>query len=121
MQVRNYSQLTSNQSKWLPGTILQDTGPISARVEVTDGTVVRCHQDQLHARPVTTTLPGFVDDFTTDVDAGENVLPKQSSTAGEKIAQDKLSTPEIPRTEDSGRRYSVRDRRPPQYLKDYVQ
>ena len=37
-------------SKWVPGTIIQEAGPLSARVELEDGMVVRRHQDQLISR-----------------------------------------------------------------------
>ena len=43
VSVRNYSR----GSKWVPGTIIQETGPLSARVELQDGMVVRRHHDQL--------------------------------------------------------------------------
>ena len=46
VSVRNYSRW----SKWVPGTIIQDTGPLSARVEIEDGIVVRRHHDQLIPR-----------------------------------------------------------------------
>ncbi|PFX22763.1 Uncharacterized protein K02A2.6 [Stylophora pistillata] len=45
--VRKYSR----GPKWIPGTIIQETGPLSARIELEDGTVVRRHHDQLVARP----------------------------------------------------------------------
>jgi len=43
VSVRKYSR----GSKWIPGTIIQETGPLSARVELKDGMVVRRHHDQL--------------------------------------------------------------------------
>ena len=46
VSVRNYSR----GSKWVPGTIIQETGPLSARVELQDGMVVRRHHDQLISR-----------------------------------------------------------------------
>ena len=47
VNVRNYSR----GSKWVPGTIIQETGPLSAQVELEDGSVVRRHHDQLVFRP----------------------------------------------------------------------
>ena len=41
--VRNYH----HGSRWLPGTIQQQTGPVSFRVRLTDGRIRRCHQDQI--------------------------------------------------------------------------
>ena len=46
VSVRNYSR----GSKWVPGTIIQETGPLSVRVELEDGMVVRRHHDQLISR-----------------------------------------------------------------------
>ena len=46
VSVRNYSR----RSKWVPGTIIQETVPLSARVELEDGMVVRRHHDQLISR-----------------------------------------------------------------------
>lgn len=43
--VRNHS----SGDKWLPGTITKQTGPVSYQVEV-EGTVRRCHVDQLKRR-----------------------------------------------------------------------
>ena len=46
VSVRKYSW----GSKWVPGTIIQETGPLSTRVELEDGMVVRRHHDQLISR-----------------------------------------------------------------------
>ena len=46
VSVRNYSRA----SNWVSGTIIQETGPLSARVELEDGMVVRRHHDQLISR-----------------------------------------------------------------------
>ena len=43
VNVRNYSR----GPKWVPGTVIQETGPLSARIELEDGTVVRKHHDQV--------------------------------------------------------------------------
>ena len=43
VNVRNYSR----GSKWVPGIIIQETGPLPSRVELEDGAVVRRHHDQL--------------------------------------------------------------------------
>ena len=45
VSVQNYSR----GPNWIPGTIVQETGPVSARIELEDGTVVRKHHDQLVA------------------------------------------------------------------------
>ena len=46
--VRNYHQ----GGRWLPGIIEQKTGPVSFRVNLTDGRMRRCHQDQIRKRSV---------------------------------------------------------------------
>ena len=53
VSVRNYSR----GSKWVPGTIIQETGPLSVRVELEDGMVVRRHHDQLISRTTEPVCP----------------------------------------------------------------
>ena len=55
VSVRNYSL----GSKWVPGTIIQETGPLSARVELEDGMVVRGHHDQLISRTTEPLCPSL--------------------------------------------------------------
>ncbi len=43
VQIRNYS---GNQ-KWVYGTVVERTGPISVKVQLDDGTIIRRHYDQL--------------------------------------------------------------------------
>ena len=45
VQARNYS----GNRKWTPGTIIQQTGPVSARIKLENGDIVWRHQDQLLA------------------------------------------------------------------------
>ncbi|XP_068703946.1 uncharacterized protein [Montipora foliosa] len=52
---RNYS----GDPKWISGTVIQDTGPLSTTVELQDGTMVRRHPDQLVTRPAGDPSPGF--------------------------------------------------------------
>ena len=35
---------------WLPGTLVEKTGPVSAQVQLDDGTVIRRHQDHFRVR-----------------------------------------------------------------------
>ena len=96
--VRSYS----DSQKWIPGTIQSRTRPVSSRVEVADGgRVVRHHDDQVRART-------------------ENAiqLPDMQSAVAPVV-------PEPPETvEEAGDnslmyRYPVRDRKTPEYLKEY--
>ena len=61
VSVQNYSR----GPKWIPGTIVQETGPVSARIELEDGTVVRRHHDQLVARSAESSNPGVALPITT--------------------------------------------------------
>ena len=45
VQTRNYS----GNRKWTPGTIIQQTGPVSARIKLENGDIFRRYQDQLMA------------------------------------------------------------------------
>ncbi|XP_031552508.1 uncharacterized protein LOC116289694 [Actinia tenebrosa] len=83
---RNYS----GSPKWLPGTIIKETGPVSGEVELEDGTVVRRHHDQL--------------------------LPRQEQPKEPKVAEVTEPTPaQVESTPDPvvERRYPTRERRPP--------
>ncbi|KAK3745815.1 hypothetical protein QZH41_005677 [Actinostola sp. cb2023] len=58
---RNYS----GQPKWLPGIIIEESGPVSEKIELEDGTIMRRHHDQLLPRqdsPETEELPLEVKD-----------------------------------------------------------
>ena len=46
--VRNYHA----GAKWLPGIIVEKAGPVSYKVELTNGQERRCHQDQVRIRSV---------------------------------------------------------------------
>lgn len=46
----NWIPVHSGRSLYLPGTISERTGPLSFRVALSDGGVIRCHQDQLRSR-----------------------------------------------------------------------
>ena len=43
---RNYAK----GDKWLPGKVERKTGPVSFRVRLEDGNLIKRHQDQLHMR-----------------------------------------------------------------------
>ena len=45
--------------KWIPGSVIQDTGPLSARVELQNGTVARRHHDQVVTPPAGDPCPGL--------------------------------------------------------------
>ena len=41
---------TTRKSKWIPGTVVQVTGPLSYRIKLQDGTIVRRHVDHVRKR-----------------------------------------------------------------------
>ena len=115
VNVRNYLK----DPKWLPGTIIQETGPVSARVELEDGTVVRRHHDQLLTRPSVrmgpeVAVPGPLEQ---EIGVSEVTLPDQDSPEITFGGAHPASTQGAMSTEPSStpvRRYPARDRRPPQ-------
>ena len=46
VHARNYS----GNTKWTRGTVVEETGPVSVKVELEDGTIIRRHHDQLVTR-----------------------------------------------------------------------
>ena len=117
VSVRNYSR----GSKWVPGTIIQETGPLSARVELEDVMVVRRHHGQLISRPTEAFCPSPTAQTAGHGNEGsvvpEVTVPDVNSpevTCGEL---EPPTTPEDPSLVPTTpvRRYPVRDRRPPQH------
>ena len=47
--VRDFS---SSAAKWLPGTVVKVTGPLSYHVQLSSGDVVRRHVDAVHSRHI---------------------------------------------------------------------
>ena len=71
--VRNYHR----GSRWLPGRIERQTGPISFRVKLTNGQSRRCHQDQIRKRSVCVDIPD--EDAELDIGSGSNVPAVEES------------------------------------------
>ena len=92
---RNYSGLP----KWLPGTIIEETGPVSTKVQLDDGAIVRRHHDQLIPRQETPQLSE--EQITPEPDG----VPEATETASAQVE----CTPGRP----GERRYPTRERRPP--------
>ena len=108
VNVRNYSR----GPKWIPGTVIQETGPLSARIELEDGTVVRKHHDQVVVCPrPSVTLPSksslSVDSgiILPDADLPEGICGDSESRKNTEAAVSGSTTPV--------RRYPVRNRNPP--------
>ena len=114
------SETTPGGSKSVPGTIIQETGALCARVELQDGMVVRRHHDQLISSTTEPLCP-----TPTAQRAGhsnEGSVVREAAVPHVNIPElncgelEPPTTPEdpslIPATQM--RRYPVRDRRPPQ-------
>ena len=116
VSVQNYSR----GPKWIPGTIVQETGPVSARIELEDGTVVRRHHDQLVARPTESSSPGVALPITSPMQQEgmdpEIIMPGVNDP---EVAHGDREPPSATLVRDSGpttpvRRYPARNRNPPQ-------
>ena len=112
--VRNYFR----GPKWIPGTIIQENGPLSARIELEDGTVVRRHQDQLVARPTESFDPGVALPITSPLQQ-EGVDPEiiVPDVNDPKVAHGNREPPSATKVRNSGpttpvRRYPARNRSP---------
>ena len=119
--VRNFG----TGSRWLPGQIVEVTGPVSFRVLLGDGRRKKCHQDQLRSRVVD---DGDPDTSRGDPDSGfpisgpssseelpptpqntESPEPRQPTDSPTSSAD---SNSNIRPTETTTRRYPQRERRP---------
>ena len=116
VSVQNYSR----GPKWIPETIVQETGPLSARVDLEDGTVVRRHHDQLVARPTESFSPGVALPITSPLQQ-ESVDPEiiMPDVNDSEVAHGDREPPSATMVRDSGpttpvRRYPARNRNPPQ-------
>ena len=108
---------------------MEKTGPVSARVQLDNGTVIRRHQDHVRSRendvaeePVTSMTPSVTPSVTPVV------LPECDATPSTPGVSDQLEVPKSPpaaptqtpvRTSSLGAR-PVRKRARPGYLKDYL-
>lgn len=69
---------TASRSKWIPGTVVKVTGPLSYHVQLASGETVRRHVDAMHPRRAP-------------------VEPAQSQQRDD-IAEDDVSLPDLPPT-----------------------
>ena len=115
VSVQNYSK----GPKWIPGTIVQETGPLSARSELEHGTVVRRHHDQLVTCPTESFSPGVALPITSPLQL-EGVDPEiiMPDVNDAEVAHGDREPPNATMVRNSGpttpvRRYSARNRTPP--------
>jgi hypothetical protein len=109
---------------WLPGTVVEKTGPVSARVKLSNGEIIRRHQDHIRIRTD--------QDITPPVDSGSqeirpletplvsNDIPPNSAPHSPAAPQPSISEEEKQPTELSQqKRRSTRIRQRPKHLADY--
>lgn len=121
MLARNYG----SGPKWVPATVETQTGPVSYKVKTAGNLLWRRHTDQLLSGASIST------DLTGGTDAADQV--DDSSPASVTFTTEFTKTPNSPFTKEpsssvvstenqnqAGRRYPVRERRPPQRFLDYT-
>ena len=99
-------------SKWLPGRVVDQTGPISFQVQLENGEVKRYHQDQMRRNPVSTDTPEESGQETSSTDSTEpepNLLEKEPVMGeSESHSVDSQASPVV-----ESQRYPSRNRQPP--------
>ena len=115
-----YVAYYSRGPNWIRGTIVQKTGPLSTRIELEEGTVVRRHHDQLVARPTESFSPGVALPITSPLQQEgvdtEIIIPDVNDP---EVAHGGREPPSAAMVRDSRpttpvRRYPARKRNPPQ-------
>ena len=90
----------SGGTRWVPGSIVQETGPVSARVQLEGAGVARHHHDQLLPRP---SVPGSVP--VSNPQSSTALDPTTTTTGTEGVGSPSPTTCSSP-----GRRYPARKR-----------
>ena len=82
VMARNYGR----GNKWLPGTVERKTGPLSFKVRLKSGNLIKRHQDQLHNRGIPdVSLPEARGDLVSEDTPSQDtrqIQPPQSSLQG---------------------------------------
>ena len=96
IMVRNYS--TQSKNRWVPAKVVEQTGPVSYKCELSEGGMVRRHQDQLITRhPHSPNFSTGTGDPLTPVvplrGAAEMPRVSESEPCGGKVASPGSSTP----------------------------
>lgn len=119
-----YLRSYTRDAKWIPGVIIEVTGPLSYKVRTSDGQVHRRHVDQLLDRVAPSLGPsrpkpdGYTGSLpkTSEVEMPELQLPAiEMENPGEEIAGAETMSGSPP-----SRRYPVREHRPPRRFSDFV-
>lgn len=93
---------------WLPGVVIEKTGPVSTQVALEDGQVVRRHQDHVRAKEVKKAEP--VATPMSAITVSTQDLPEVTPLVNENCES---TMPQTTRP--------TRMCKPPAYLKDYEQ
>ena len=107
--VRNYS---NPKFPWTAGKVVESTGPISAKVALDDGKIVRRHQDQISSSSTK----------DSSILAPEEIQESNTSTEETQAPETQAPETQAPETqvpETQTRRYPTRERRGPKKLDDY--
>ena len=112
--------------QWLPGKILETTGPLSFRVQLEDNRVVRCHQDHLRPRETQETSVQESSQILEDApipletsSSEESVSPSPAATTPEgsqssTFANSRLQSESLSESTTTTRVYPKRAHVPPQ-------
>ena len=113
--MRNYA----GHTRWVPGTVLEKTGPVSARIQGEGEVIARRHHDQLRPRNQESQMSPVA------------LCPRNQERETSPVAQDDLRAlpdpiqetivggPDQAGSASPVRRYPTRERQPPAHLKDF--
>ena len=109
---------------WMPGTVVEKTGPVSARIQLDNGTVIRRHQDHVLVREKVVGTESVASEIPEIVPMGvsESVAtaPTPSSCDPPDIPKSPLAaSTESPVNPSPRQSRPVRRRVRPAYLEDY--
>ena len=104
---RNFTP--GNKTRWLRGTILENTGPVSSRIELQDGTICRRHNDHVRARQENETVE---ESDSRELDSATEIGVSESGVSVSNDTVQPDSSPEQS-TRDSVTSYPKRNRKPP--------
>lgn len=109
--VRGYQ---ASGEKWIPGILLEKTGPVSWKVRTQNGQIVRRHNDQIRPRRDNHGPPPRDPEEVWGPSYNEVERPAEAP-----VEPQGAEPPQPALVQE--RRYPVRDRQAPSYLRDYVQ
>ena len=129
-----YAKDFRHKKTWIPGTIVEKTGPVSTRVQLDDGTVIRRHQDHVRRREneaIQETVGADPSSVTSTALPEADVVLPTPAVSDQAKASVQSSVPDsppsmpatpthIPVESSPAATRPVRKRVKPGYLKDYL-